>query len=150
MITSRSRRLRCKKQILRSEAKVTVVSRHTHHRRPCIERFLLMQQKQQYVKKERLQRFNQHVDELRADLKQDLAKKVPATWMGREGGGPTWLRTQHVAAQPASAIHKALQLKLAPVMHKMLDDAGCCASHPRTSASTASTCHLCLCGTAGM
>lgn len=37
---------------------------------------LLMQQKQQYAKKERLQRFNQHVEELRANLKQDLAKKV--------------------------------------------------------------------------
>lgn len=33
-------------------------------------------QKQQYAKKERLQRFNQHVEELRASLKQDLAKKA--------------------------------------------------------------------------
>ncbi|KAL3150063.1 Coiled-coil domain containing 15 [Trebouxia sp. C0009 RCD-2024] len=33
-------------------------------------------QKQQYAKRERLQRFNQHVEELRASLKQDLAQKA--------------------------------------------------------------------------
>ncbi|KAL3144056.1 Coiled-coil domain containing 15 [Trebouxia sp. C0010 RCD-2024] len=33
-------------------------------------------QKQQYAKRERLQRFNQHVEELRASLKQDLAKQA--------------------------------------------------------------------------
>ena len=38
-----------------------------------------MQQKQHVAKKERLQQFNQHVEELRDNLKQDLAKKVPAT-----------------------------------------------------------------------
>ena len=77
-----------------------------------------MQQKQQYAKKERLQQFNQHVEELRANLKQDLAKKVPAT-LGGGGAGREGGLTGSGPAQPAFATHKALQLKLAPVLHRI-------------------------------
>jgi len=35
-----------------------------------------MQQKQQLAKQERLQRFNQHVEELKVSLRQENAKKV--------------------------------------------------------------------------
>lgn len=66
-----------------------------------------MQQKQECAKKERLLQFNQHVEELRANLKQDLARKVPATWLcGKKGEDAPGLWTQHVAAQPAFATTK--------------------------------------------
>lgn len=61
-----------------------------------------MQQKQQYAKKERLQRFNQHVEELRASLKQDLAKKVPIP-------------------------HRAQNIPSPSILHMVLNVAGCCA-----------------------
>lgn len=76
-----------------------------------------MQQKQQFAKKERLQQFNQHVEELRANLKQDLAKKVPATYSG--GGGRKGEPLNPACCCTACLCNtQALQLQLAPALHR--------------------------------